>query len=215
MGLKFNLAVISKEDIEKAENDQGGRYTGPTPPADSYNVKIRKAWFVKFKNGDDAIRVMLIIDEKGPKKIYNGCAIFYSMTLPKDPESQYFGAQVKALVSFVKNASGGKIEPKSFFSALTKGAIKSEEPDDRGNIPVTQVGKFRFDKDWEITVQTKLSPNAQDPTHPWVNVHYIHNVEPKEAVEETPEEDDLDVDVWDTGDDEGDDLDEMIEGFDD
>lgn len=211
MGLKFNLAVINNDDINRAKENQGGRYDGPTPPADFYNVKIRKAWFVKFKNSDNAIRVMLTIDEKGPKKIYNGCPIFYSLTLPENRENEHFTRQLSSLISFVSAGSNNKIAPEEFINALREGKVKTEEQDNRGNIPVTQIGKFRFDKEWDIVVKTKLQPNERDPEHPWINVHYVQEAKAAEQTKvKEPEEDDIDVDLED----EDDDLDDLMEGFD-
>lgn len=204
MALKLNLNV-SKEDIQKAREENSFAYSGPTPPVDLYNAKVTKIWAGQNKDGKSVLIARLQFDNEGDKSVYNGFSILHRMSIPSDPKDQYFSIQIKSLDDFFRSISGGSLDIEGFSAAANAGKIIVEEKDKVGE-PITQIGKFKVEKAQDIRIKTKAPTEYNGKEY--VNVHYI------DASGLTAKNDDADdVDTDDVDFDE--DIDDMLGDLDD
>lgn len=207
MALKFNLKNVSKDDIEEARKDfSAGRYEGPLPPPDLYNVKVTKLWSGENKGGDTIV-ARLQFDNEGPKKEYNGFSILHNMGIPDDPKHKNFAIRMKSLDDFFRSVTGGKMDIEGFVAAANAGKIIAGDSEKMGDV-ITQIGKFKIENAKDITIKTK--PKTEYNGKEYINVHYIDT---RNVAKQDEEDYDDDVDDVDTDDD--DDIDNMLEDIDD
>lgn len=206
MALKFNLKNVSKDDIEEARKDfSAGRYEGPTPPPDLYNVQVTKLWSGENRGGATLV-ARLQFDNKGDKSEYNGFSILHNLGIPDDPKHEHFAIRMKSLDDFFRAVTGGKMDVSDFVAAANAGKVIAGDEEKMGDV-ITQIGKFKLANAKDITIKTK--PPREYNGKEYVNVHYIVA---EQAKKEDDDYDDYDDDV-DTNDD--DDIDKMLEDMDD
>lgn len=169
MALKFNIQA-SASDIESAKSQApSGRYSGPTPPPDLYNLKL-----VNLASGEDArgnprLVAALDINETGDKAVYNGARIFDNLAIPTDTSYEHFAVQVNVLDSFLRAVSGGAYDIDAFIKDANAGKIITEGENKKGDPFIKSIGKFKLDKAVDVTAKTRIrSWNGND----YVNVHF-------------------------------------------
>lgn len=209
MALKFNLKNISQDDIEEARKEfSAGRYEGPTPPPDLYNVKVTHLWSGENKAGA-TLTARLQLDNQGENSEYNGYSILHNMTIPDNPKDQFFAIRMKSLDDFFRAVSGGKMDVSDFVAAANAGKVISDKSEKMGDV-ITQIGKLKIANAKDITVKTK--PPVQVGDKEYVNVHYIDTSKIDKL--DDGDDDDYDDDVDNDDIDDDDDIDSMLEDMD-
>ena len=214
-----NIAVPDQKTIEQAAF-QG--YTGPTPPPGKYRAKLAGVQ-IQARDTGNVFVVRYVINETGELKKYNGCAIFDRLTLPEQQkDGEYYTIRLRSFNDFCQAASEGKGTLRDFTKALSDGKYKVEEGKQDGAFKLLVVaGKlFNFNKEHDVFIELRHSPNANDVNNPYLNVRYIVMAdtarlwagEEDDVVDITDvaeEVDDDEVDGPDEDDDDFDDLDDL------
>lgn len=214
-----NIAVPDQKTIEQAAF-QG--YTGPTPPPGKYRAKLAGVQ-IQARDTGNVFVVRYVINETGELKKYNGCAIFDRLTLPEQQkDGEYYTIRLRSFNDFCQAASEGKGTLRDFTKALSDGKYKVEEGKQDGVFKLLVVaGKlFNFNKEHDVFIELRHSPNANDVNNPYLNVRYIVMAdtarlwagEEDDVVDITDvaeEVDDDEVDGPDEDDDDFDDLDDL------
>lgn len=158
MALKLNLERITTDDLDRAKKEARSfqSYDGPTPPPDTYNVKLTKLWYTKTKTGKDMFKALFIIDETGDLETYNGAPIFHNMVVPSDPSEKAFSVQYDNLDSFFTAVSGGKFTFDDFLKAAISGKIINGKTEKAGD-PIQSIGKLKFTGEQTLEVRTEIN----------------------------------------------------------
>lgn len=167
-----NIAVPDQKTIEQAAF-QG--YTGPTPPPGKYRAKLAGVQ-IQARDTGNVFVVRYVINETGELKKYNGCAIFDRLTLPEQQkDGEYYTIRLRSFNDFCQAASEGKGTLRDFTKALADGKYKAEETQRDGTFKLLVVaGKlFNFNKEHDVFIELRHSPNANDVNNPYLNVRYI------------------------------------------
>nr|DAX29594.1 MAG TPA: hypothetical protein [Caudoviricetes sp.] len=167
-----NIAVPDQKTIEQAAF-QG--YTGPTPPPGKYRAKLAGVQ-IQARDTGNVFVVRYVINETGELKKYNGCAIFDRLTLPEQQkDGEYYTIRLRSFNDFCQAASEGKGTLRDFTKALADGKYKVEEGKQDGVFKLLVVaGKlFNFNKEHDVFIELRHSPNANDVNNPYLNVRYI------------------------------------------
>lgn len=167
-----NIAVPDQKTIEQAAF-QG--YTGPTPPPGKYRAKLAGVQ-IQARDTGNVFVVRYVINETSELKKYNGCAIFDRLTLPEQQkDGEYYTIRLRSFNDFCQAASEGKGTLRDFTKALADGKYKVEETQRDGTFKLLVVaGKlFNFNKEHDVFIELRHSPNANDVNNPYLNVRYI------------------------------------------
>ena len=146
--LKLSMAKISQDDIQNARENrqQFTPYSGPTPPAGNYKVKVNTLLLSEAKAGPaaghDQITVFCEILDEG----YAGAPVSANLTIPFDSSHQYFSIHVSVLDRALLALSGGTLSISGFVDAANKGQIHAEDTKSGKAKKITQIGKFKTDK---------------------------------------------------------------------
>lgn len=146
--LKLSMAKISQDDIQTARENRKEftQYSGPTPPPGNYKVKVNTLLLSQAKAGPaaghDQITVFCEVLDEG----YEGAPVSTNLTIPFDPEHQYFSIHVSVLDSALLALSGGTMSISGFVDAANKGQIHAEDTKSGKAKKITQIGKFKTDK---------------------------------------------------------------------
>lgn len=167
-----NIAVPDQKTIEQAAF-QG--YTGPTPPPGKYRAKLAGVQ-IQARDTGNVFVVRYVINETGELKKYNGCAIFDRLTLPEQQkDGEYYTIRLRSFNDFCQAASEGKGTLRDFTKALADGKYKVEETqrDDTFKLLVVAGKLFNFNKEHDVFIELRHSPNAKDVNNPYLNVRFI------------------------------------------
>lgn len=187
--------AVTSADIDNVEEDDFEPYDGPTPPKGVYKARIKTAKLTESSNGNNMIRVLLIVDGKASgKPKYDGAPIWDNVV--DTPQTAF---RVKQFLAGI--------------GATSKDWARTTSDDEGGNL---KIGRIRpegmlvrlstkleeYEGDHNAKVDRYLPPKDEEPED---EEEYD---EEEEDVEEEDDEEESDEEEEEDADDEDDDADE-------
>lgn len=129
--VKWGIGAEEPEDLQQFDV-----YDGELPPKGVYNCRVKFLRLTTNKNDDDMIKGLLVIDETGNKKQYNGYGIWFNQNVTEQ------GAPY--LLRFLKA-----------LGLTWKDFINRTVVDDADPPNITKIGDLKFDKEPAVRVLAK------------------------------------------------------------
>lgn len=151
--VKWSIGADEPEDLESYDV-----YDGDLPPKGVYNCKLTRLKLKTNRNGDDMINGLLLIEEEGGKKKYNGYGIWFNQNVTEQG-APYVKQFLRALGLTWKDFIGKTVTDDEDPPNITKiGTLKmSTEPEVR---VLAKRGSYNGED--KLDVQTWLVPRDED-----------------------------------------------------
>lgn len=195
--LTLKLDRISDDSLKEARESSGGfqQYEGPTPPPDTYTLKLDGLMSGQTKTGRDKLVAFFKVVGKGDKEVYDGAPITENYMIPGDSEDPNYHVFISILDQFLLQVSNGKLSIQQFVDAAIDGKILTEETKGKSGLQrITQIGKFKVANAVEVEAKTDIR-HYQDKDYPEIKFFVDKKSSSTPAGNSTDDSDDEDFDL--------------------